>query len=77
MKIYHLRQPICGICTATHFNLSKLPEAALDSLMAHNVNSKVPFRDTVKGVKFGAFSCRLSMLLKIILIFSSNQSNSF
>jgi hypothetical protein len=70
MKTDHLRQPICGICTATHFNLSKLPEAALDSLMAHNMNSKLPYRDTVKGVKFGPLSCRSSMFLKIILIFS-------
>jgi hypothetical protein len=69
IKIDNLRQPICGICTATQFNLSKLPEAALDSLMAHNMNSKIPYRDTVKGVKLGALSCTLSMFLKIILIF--------
>jgi hypothetical protein len=64
-----LRQPICGISTATHFNLSKLPEAALENFMAYNMNSKVPYRDTVKGVKFGALSCRLLVFLKIILIF--------
>jgi len=58
-----LRQPICGICTATYFNLSKLPEAGLDSLMAHNMNSKVPYRDTVKGAKFGALSCGLLVFL--------------
>jgi hypothetical protein len=70
MKMDHLMQPICGICTVTHFNLPKLPEAALDSLMARIMNSKVPDRYTIKGVKFGALSCRLSMFLKIILIFS-------
>jgi hypothetical protein len=35
----NLMQPICGLCTATHFKLSKLPEAALESLMAHNMDS--------------------------------------
>jgi hypothetical protein len=70
MQIDHMMQPRSGICTAAHFNLSKLPEAALNSLMAHNMDSSVPYRDSDKGVKFGALSCRLSMFLKIILIFS-------
>jgi hypothetical protein len=66
MKIDHLIQPIYEICTATHFNLSELPEAALDSLMAHKMNSKVADTDTIKVVKFRALSCRLWMFLKII-----------
>lgn len=40
------------------------------------MDSLVPYWDSDKGVKFGALSCKLSMFLKTILIFSENQSNS-